>query len=472
MVNNKFAQKTEQEKKEVRRKIINYVKEELNKNRFPGKREIQRRFNIRFYDYFDSIANIYEFSEIGVLKNPYLRRNPKIKGMIKENMIRYIRDSLERGHRPTVEDIRKRFRSGIEAYFPKGIMQLYREAGIDLNNTFSFLYKEKEIRLTPIVKKFLEDKGYEIRRIAIEENRFGPDMIVRKNGIIIPVEIKARHKNNTLLYPRDNPIKQISRYIEGLESPFGILITTTEKIDPYKRNLPNNILLYTSKDLLEHFKDDKKLYEDLLWVRESVGQYKKDFIKEKRKLIINFIKKEAGKGRYPTYREIQETLKIALYAYFKNIYEAYEESGVDYPKLRKRKGGHLSKYEKEEICNKVIDFIRNEYKKGNKLNINKIEKIFHIDIRYYFNSRQEIYKLAGINFGKKEYMERFGYSDEERKETRERIIEFVKKLTKNNEKVSGKMICKKFGLDPHFYPYFRSLKEIMGLANAAEIRNM
>ncbi|MBI3027748.1 hypothetical protein HYY70_06585 [Candidatus Woesearchaeota archaeon] len=393
LVSKKYLNKSPEEKAIIRQRILAYAKEQLNKNMLVTRRELQNLFHIRLYSYFNSLGEVYEKLEFDIINNPNLRRQKKEKELIKNKMIEYVKNCLINNKKPTVADIRKKFNSGIESYFGN-ITNLYKEAGIDLKNFYSFFYKEKEIQITPVIIDFLKDKDYAIKKVAINENRFGPDIVVEKEDISIPVEIKARHKNNMLLYPRDNPIKQIQRYVRELNSPFGILITTTDKISPYKDVMSSNIILYNGQDLLNHFKGKKEQLDIINWIRNSIGQDKKDFIKEKREKIIEFIQKEHSEGKLPSFKTIRDSLRINFYCYFDSVYQAYEESGVEYPLQRKKKFGRFSMEEKEKIRDDIINFVRQEYKNNRRLNRNRIENIFQVDIRTYFSSRKEIIEVA------------------------------------------------------------------------------
>jgi len=396
-------------RQEMKRKIIKYSTEQLKIGRYVTKRELQKKFHINFYSYYKNIITLYKSLRIDVLENQHLRHDDEIKNMIKYKMIEFVKENVRIGKKPTVEDIKRNFKSGIEAYFPNGIFQLYNEAGIDITNMFTFLYKEKEKRFTKIAKLFLEKMGYEIKHVSIKENRRGADIISIKNEIIIPVELKARHRNSILLYPHDDAIKQIQRYMQELNSPMGVIITTTNKINFYGNvKIPKNVKIYTYDDLLTHFYDNKRILQEIDWIRDSVSESRKSFIGEKQRKIIEYVKEKSKNGCFPTYREIEKKFRIRFLVYFKNIYELYDKSNVKYPEARKHKFRKFTENKKDALRQKICKFIEKRRKENKRLNANEIEKIFHVDVRRYFSSRIDMYKMAGVHFSKSEYKKRFG----------------------------------------------------------------
>lgn len=62
----KFAVKTSDEKKEMRQKIVDYVKTESKKGHFPTWRDIQDKFRINILHYFTGIREIYAMSGVAL----------------------------------------------------------------------------------------------------------------------------------------------------------------------------------------------------------------------------------------------------------------------------------------------------------------------------------------------------------------------------------------------------------------------
>ena len=73
-------------------------------------------------------------------------------------------------------------------------------------------------------------------------------------------------------------------------------------------------------------------YSNYLQRRKSVENpiYTPEQINDKRRLITYLIKNKVGDGRYPSVQDIQRTLKLNFFLYFKNIREAYKFAKVKY----------------------------------------------------------------------------------------------------------------------------------------------
>jgi hypothetical protein len=109
--------------------------------------------------------------------------------------------------------------------------------------------------------------------------------------------------------------------------------------------------------------------------------FKRKTVEEKRKIIINYIKKHPKAGG----QKISKDTKIRFLSIFKNTKEVFDEAGVDYPrKLDRRK----KKGKKKEIINLI--------RKNPLITMEEIGKKLHLKPYNFFKSINEIYNLAGI----------------------------------------------------------------------------
>jgi len=103
--------------------------------------------------------------------------------------------------------------------------------------------------------------------------------------------------------------------------------------------------------------------------------------KEKRKIIINYIKKNSKAGG----QIIAKETKINLSSVFENIEEAFKLAGIPYPRNIDRRSRERKK---EEIIRLV--------KKNPLISISEITKITKTEPYHFFKNMYEIYREAGI----------------------------------------------------------------------------
>ena len=192
--------------------------------------------------------------------------------------------------------------------------------------------------MTNIAIKLFEYKGYKINKISILDGNKKEDLLLKNNcGSEIPVEIKAYHKTislpNRLVYlkrPYQNEYSQLRDYIQKLNSPYGYLVTSTQKIVS-KPNKEDKIIIIDGHSLRNFLVECKQrhLIKLLNWVQNTYNSENKNILRDKKRL-------------------------------------------------------------------EIINYLRKNYKKGILIKRIKLEKEFHIDLRTYFNSPKDPYKLAKI----------------------------------------------------------------------------
>ncbi|MDD5133727.1 MAG: hypothetical protein PHD81_00130 [Candidatus Nanoarchaeia archaeon] len=132
--------------------------------------------------------------------------------------------------------------------------------------------------------------------------------------------------------------------------------------------------------------------------------FKRKTREEKIKIILDYIKK------YPksTTQDIRKITKINSSKFFKNINEAFETAGINYPR-------NIDNRSKKEKIKAIIKCI----KKDPILNITDLSKKTRTKPYTYFKTFKEIYKSAGINY----------ISKQEKRKTKKKqeIINFIKK---------------------------------------------
>ena len=436
----------------VKCKVAKYIRNNVQEGHYPGFLEIKKRFKIGLHNYFKDIAQAYKsaglkyrrtnfwterrikkekiikktimdliragniiriglfnyfknlreaYKYAGIKFKPHFgTRTKEEKKQTKQAILSYIKKKVQsERYLPDIHELRREFRIGTETYFPKGIKEIIKKAGLEREKFSAFWGLEKERRLLKIAQYILEHQGY---RIISKQNRIGPDIVVKKNRSLVPVELKAFRRNSYLpthLVSR-NPINQIKSYVKELEAPFGIIITTAEGIHPrYKDKIPRNIKFWFYKDIIKTLPVKSSYWEDLEFIRATFPNFNSETkIQKIRQEVIQYIKMCAKQNKYPIAREIQKEFKINLLSYFKDIFEVYKLAGVRYPEHKKRMSGRKpTEAEKEKIKAKIINFVKNCSKENLSCGYNIIQKELKVAIPSYFSSMQEIYKKAKIS---------------------------------------------------------------------------
>lgn len=124
---------------------------------------------------------------------------------------------------------------------------------------------------------------------------------------------------------------------------------------------------------------------------------------EKRKIIINYIKKHPKAGGHI----IRRDTKINFLSIFKSTKEAFEEAGIDYPR-------ETDKRVTEEKKKEILELIKN----NPSMTITEIIEKVKVNPYNFFKNIKEIYKLAGIR--------EISRSEKRRIKNRRKVINFIK----------------------------------------------
>jgi len=382
----------------VKKAIIDLMRIENTKGIQLTRREIESRLRIALFRYFKSLREAYKCA--GVKFEPHFGpRTKEERKQTKQAVLSYVKEKVKNErYFPDIHELRREFNIGTETYFPGGIKEIIKKAGLEEEKFSAFWRLEKERRLLKIAQYILGQRGY---KIISKQNKTGPDIVVKKNGNLIPIELKAFRKNSylpTRLVPK-NPINQIKAYVRKLKSPFGIIITTAEDLHPrYKNKVPKNVKIWFHKDIIKIIPPKSDLGEDLKFIASTFPNFNSEtIIRKMRQEVIQYIKMCVKQNKYPVTREIQKKFKINLHSYFKDIFEAYKLAGVKYPEHKKRMSGRkATKAEKEKIRAEMISFVKNRSKENLPCGYNVIQRELRVAIPSYFSSMQEIYKKAEV----------------------------------------------------------------------------
>ena len=239
----------------------------------------------------------------------------------------YIKKQVAKGIYPTHREITNDLKLNINTYF-KSIKDAYEFANIkykrDPNPLISLRKEKLLIEISFILfKKF----GY---KVEINSSGKGPDIILKKIGSTIPVEIKAYHKSislpNRLPYLQKrykNEYDQLKSYMKNLQSKKGILVTSTSKIS---KNPPKNIKVINYDSLVQLLIKYDLLFlkRKIDWIRNTYSSESKEImINYRRSSIINFVRRNLTKGKLVTTKQIESKFKIDIRTYFNSIKEIY-----------------------------------------------------------------------------------------------------------------------------------------------------
>lgn len=385
-------------------------------------------------------------------------------------IVMYVKNEVKKGRYPTHDEIERRFHTNIRTHF-KNIREIYKLANVVyVRDPNPFIKLKKEEVLTKICVKLLDKLGYNLKRVSIELNGHGPDLlVVDGDGNSLPIEIKAYQKYGKIgsssrrssKYFADE-VKQLQAYIKKLKSPYGILITSTDRSNV--KNLPRNIKLLFGKDvanLLQKFQLKKEL-EQLEWIRYSNVSVKKErYIEAFRKEILKFVRRNLMDGRYIGKREIEKRFGINYNTYFRSMKEIYQKLNVDTSRLpRARMGGNI---DKKIMQKRILDFCRKEIKEGHYPTYKEIQKTFGCLPKLFFpGGIREIFKRLNIEYNRKFATK----TPKEKEKIKREVINFVRKNNERGIVTSWRDIRNKLHIG--VYNYFQSMKDIY---EQAEIGN-
>lgn len=326
-----------------------------------------------------------------------------------------------------------------------------------------FLKYEREQKLARIAVKIFQKMGYTIAKISIGPRGSGPDLILKnKNGDSIPAEIKAYRKFGKIKWKQHDmfsryfgdEIAQLLEYETQLKSPYGYLVTSTDR--KTFQHVDQSIRILFSKDirklLIEY--EMKEELRTLDWIRETPSLSSMDEkIRIMQNTIKDFVKKELERGKYVSKREIQAKFKIDLRSYFKSMKDVYQAVGVDpYVLSHARMGGQI---DKEILKKRIVEYIRRKAKEGNHPTYKEIQRRFQCLPKLFFSGGvREMYESAGISYTRKFATK----TSEEKKEMRQEVVNYIRAEAKDGRFPTWRDIQRKFGIS--ILHYFEGMREI------------
>ena len=190
-------------------------------------------------------------------------------------------------------------------------------------------------------------------------------------------------------------------------------------IDYIKKN-PNTTYKNIRKNLKLHPERIFSSFEDAFKMAEikPPRTFKIKTKEEKRKIIIDYIKKHQKVG----WQTIKKDTKINFQTIFKNTKEAFNAAGVAYSR-------DIDKRNKEEKKEEIIKTIR----ENPLINIEELTKKVKTQPYHLFKNIEEIYKEAGIKLVKKE--------DKWRLKKQQEVINYIKQNQLATQREINK-VCK------------------------------
>jgi len=389
---------------QVRNQVIDFVRDNVKKGIFPTFNDIEKELHVHIKSHFKSrVKEVYEKSGIDysrirkiitAMKGHKITQK-KLRFNIEEGkkkIAKYIRQEVKKGHFPGKEEIQEIFHIWFNSYF-NDLQGAYEYANVSFKkiNPNPFIAIEKDNRLRKVSKILLKRMGF----ILIKDNRKnGADLLVKNmEEQIIPVELKAYHRNSNLPISNifghyKNEMEQVQNYIKLHKAPYGVLITTTDRI---RLPIPNNIILIKGSELIDNLRkfNLSEFITDINWIRNTYLSFDKTINQKKmKKKFINYIKENVLKEHYPSMREIENKFKINIRTYFpENMLETYKEAEVEFP---------CRFLSKNKVKKRIADYIREKLKSGKYPSLEEVENKFQIRLISYFESPKDMYRFAKV----------------------------------------------------------------------------
>lgn len=146
-------------KERLRTKILHYVERHFKSGHYVSEREISKYFGVNIGSYFSGMAEVYEGLGIapGEISNFRMGRNFD-REQFKERILRFVKEESRKGNRPTYKEIQGRFRCLPKLFFPGGIRQIYKKAGVKYSRRFATKTPEEKERMRGEVIHYVKTK--------------------------------------------------------------------------------------------------------------------------------------------------------------------------------------------------------------------------------------------------------------------------------------------------------------------------
>lgn len=369
--------------------VKNYLKNEIEKGRFPLYKELQKKFNITYFKI--NFKKLYSDCGVDFLYTP-TKRPKGCQNILKEELIEYVKREVEKGHFPSRRELEKTFRIKIGILFGN-IENLYIEAGSKYLKKENQQLKEKKAKiLLDLSKNILEKLNLEILSFRGINER-GIDIITNDiNGRKIGMELKAYNKFESI---KEKDILQMKRMLNKENILRGIIITTTSRIQKNLK-IPRNIKIIAFNSLEKLINPEVKGL--INFIRDYSVHYETKEKVRRRKEIIEYFKEIIKKNKAIKISELSKDLKIDFYSYFESVYDLYKEAEIVIPSLSMRGIRNKEKIyiAKNDLINKISNFIEVETKKGYYPTGKDIKKTFGISHIWNFVRMSELYRKLNL----------------------------------------------------------------------------
>ncbi len=315
------------------------------------------------------------------------------KAKKRQIFIEYLQKEASIGHYPTYNELSELFHINLRTVFPS-IIDAYHQAGVAyVRDPNPFIKYEKERKLTVISVKLFRKMGYKIERISIgPSTKGGPDILIRNpGGSIIPVEIKGYHKFGSIGgYGHHTPY---SHYF-GMEM---------EQLLSYMSAYSAKTgYLVTSTDRNNLCNPDPRV--------------KIFFSNDLRHLLI----------RYGMHDELKNL------EWVRNTYTSYS----------KRSRIELTKNRIKKYCKMALA-------QGKYTSRRTLQGALRINLKSYFGSMKDVYAEIGVDANSLPNHRMGGQAD--KSVMKDRILVYVKSMSKKGIKATYKEIQRTFGCLPKLY---------------------
>lgn len=321
--------------KEIKKELINYIKNEIKKKHFPSRREMEKKFRLRLDSYFKNIDYLYK--EAGTKYK--LHANQNLKAIKAKLLLELILKNLNKFGLELISsrEIRER---GIDILTKKE----NERVGIELKA----YNKEEKLKVRDIkqVKRFIENEGLNKAIIITTTDKNDKNFDIPNNIFILNYSKLLRvlkENNKELSFIRNYSVNRedISKKIKRQNILDYVLRKyKKEKVKPNY----NNILKELHLDLYSYFQNLSEIYKALqippplknLGVKkgknldkESAELWKNEF----KKYILKEIKE---KKKYPSGIQIAKAFRISHIWNIVKMSELYGELNLK-PYLERKK---------------------------------------------------------------------------------------------------------------------------------------
>ncbi len=369
--------------------VIEYVRNEIKTGRHPSYRELQDKYNIRYFGI--NLGTIY--SELGIKFLHIPRKRPNgFNEVLKKELIDHVKNEIQNGYYPSRREIEKKFRVHISVLFGN-IENLYISAGsryIQKNN--QEIKKRKADILMDLVLYILPKLRLELvgQRSTREK---GIDILTKNtNGEIVGIELKAYNKYERV---KKRDIDQLKNFLIHEKLDKIILISTASSVQTNLKT-PSNVKIILFNDFIKFCNKDMT---NLLEFIRNYSIHRETYEKQKKRdEIVKYLRDKIENDEKFTINKMCRDLKIHFYTYFDSVYDVFKEaciiissrnmSGIRNEIKRKRA--------KEEFLSPILDFIRQEVKNGHYTSGEDIKKKFGISHIWNFAKMSDLYHKLGL----------------------------------------------------------------------------